>query len=645
MLHNTHTRFDDLFILNDTITKSNEHRVTIMTDNYYIRGNIINKARMEAVEYVFAISCYEKTKSIIDMILNIRAMNPSIVNKIGFSLHISQRVTFSDEVDYFIYNKLTKTMMFPKDYNVTVRNDGNTKGVINLIKALKYGLDTFKKAKYFILLSGDCMQIKHSPKFLHYPVYGFGVDYSATIQVRYQMTPDNKYYEHKFIRRIYELNNGSCVFAYGQCDGISMKRDLAEDFTNIWYHNNTYKNYDEMINDNNVKFIDAENYVFATYLCNLKNKVAGLGLCSRLCNISETTNDVNSQNINTNMNTEMLDYITSINMSNYFIGPVSKHINTPIRKNLREKYGYNQILKDIISSINNDDIDTYHPRPILLYKQTKTKYYSGELCNYDIFELDDDKILQGNQPRVIYIEFKTNTSNDVCLFASGEPRKNNCFNIMLSKIICIVCLANNINEYHASSLNDNLWHKLMVIVGINKVSIYVDDIQILVRRHDGINTKGNRCIIGGSNVVKKPQQNHFEGYMRNFFYFSGFIDPNYESSYFDDVKNIIHTNAVYETDYDITLDSIGDIRNSIILDSTIHNNIILDKIDDNIDDNIDDITIDNTTKTEDIKTRKKHKKDKKHKKYKKHKKHKNYKETFYGVINSDSDTDTIEIEQ
>lgn len=604
------------------IVISIKHRVTAMTSKYYMFESIIIKAKMEAVEYVFVISCYDKTKSIIDMILNIRTMNPNIINKIGFSLHISQKIIFSDDVDYFIYNKLKGNRMFPKEYNVITNNEGETKGCINIIKAMKGGLEYFKKAKYFIILAGDSIQIKYSPKFLHYPIYGFGVDYSATIQIRYQLTPDNKYYEHNFIRRIFELNNGSCFFAYGHCNGICMKRDLAEDFTNIWYNVNTYKNNAEMMYDNNVKFIDVENYVFATYLCNLKNKAAGLGLYSKLPDTGDKINIESLENT----------------ISSYFVGPISKHINSSIRKTLREKYGYNKMLKDIISSINNDNIEIFHPSPRLLYKQTKTKYYSSELCNYDTFELSNDNVVQGNQPRILYFEFKTTTTNDVCIFASGEPKKNNCFNIVLSKIICVVCLANNINEYHATILNDNKWHKVMIIVGINKVGIYVDDIQVLVRRHEGINTKGNRCIIGGSNVSNKPSQNHFEGYIRNFFYFSGLADPNYESSYFDDVKKYIDTNSVFEPDRDIILDSI------IIDNDVIDNNVIgnVSNVIGNVIGSIMDNIIDND---KDIKESKKGKKHKKNKKYK-NQKNKNKKQKIHNdntLINSDSDTDTIEL--
>ena len=82
-----------------------------------------------------------------------------------------------------------------------------------------------------------------------------------------------------------------------------------------------------------------------------------------------------------------------------------------------------------------------------------------------------------NFPRIIYFEFKTDRDRHFCILSSGTAQPNACFNIILDKVIGIMCFNNDIYSYPTKykSLTDNELHSGIVILGINVIHICVDN--------------------------------------------------------------------------------------------------------------------------------------------------------------------------
>lgn len=464
------------------------------------------------VNIIFIIACHEQPKCIVDMILNIRTMNPTIADTIGFSLHISKNYIFEDDNDYYLFNNMMNGTLFPQEYNVkinTTRYETRWGSIsVPLVSTLKYACDMFPHAQKFVLLASNCLQTYFSPKLLYYPAgLGYDADYGASYRTVYPIDTGSHLLRHKFIKKIFDMNNGDCSYAYGIHEGLFMSRIIAVDFLKIWF--DVYTNEADMCRDNDI-YGCTEEYVFQTYLYNLKKKRFGGSMCHR--------------------QPEYVEVVDRPTSEVYFVKPVKRSINLPLRKMMREKYGYVHLLNNILTTVNKQ-------APIkLIYKNTDTKYYDGQFSSCEKFNID----VCGNYPRTIYLEFKSNVTKDVCLFASGTATANKCFNIILDKKVKIMCYSNDINDYPSKNFNDNEWHSIAVVLGINVVYIYIDELLVFSKPLHGINTTGTHALLGMSNHLSFERP--YQGSMRNVMVWTGLVDPRKDPMRFDMLNDLIKDN-------------------------------------------------------------------------------------------------------
>jgi len=458
-------------------------------------------------EHIFIITCHEHPKTIVDLVCNLKAMNPNV--KTGFCLHISKGFLFHDKDDYKYYRMILDGKLFPESFNVKINPKRFTTkwGSLSafLVDTLNYAHKSFENAKYFIFVASNCLQTCYNPPLINHKQHYIGpYQFGHLPKISVPIDDENPYLKNKFINYLYK-NFNSAKFTIGIHEGLYMSTEIAKDFLDKWY--TVYSSDEEILEDN--KLGCTEEYIFDTYFSTQMDKVHGLSLCVR--------------------QPEYIDVVENPTREFFMVKPVHRRFDLPLRKKMREKYKYDKTITEILET---KEAENYINRPTIVYLNKNEKQYESK--NKDFQKIDD--IVQGNIPRIIHMEIKTDSPYIHCLLSTGSAKQNNCLNILIEKYIKIMCYGNDFYKYDTKDINDGLWHSVCVIYSDSKLWIYVDKTKVFETKVNDLFTLYNNSYIGKSNHT--GFERYYNGSMKNVLILEG--DYTSHDKLFKDIDLILN---------------------------------------------------------------------------------------------------------
>lgn len=440
-------------------------------------------------DYVCIIMMHEEPQCIIDMICNIKTLNPK--NSMGFYIHLSKNFTFKNANDYNLFCAIKNGTVFPKNYYVHISEKSYItrwgKIGYQIINSIEDVHSIFINAEYVILLASNCLQFRENIKVPWYNCNHLQSKPEFGIEVTFQcrMKDGDPFLKNKFLKH---LHDNKAKFIYHIHEGLYMSRNTISNFLKLWRTIYTTDDDPDYIKDTEMWI--SEEYMLGTYLLSLPDTHYTHGLCIR--------------------HPEYVELIDKPTHAYMFTKPIHRAINNAVREKLRQKYNYNSIVHKLISN----HAPCY--KLDLAYKNFNEISYPNS--NINKFKCE----IYSNSPRVFSFDYCSKSSTDTCVFSTGSAGNNNCFNFTLNckaDTIGIMCYNNDISNRISMNLNDAKWKNVIIVFKINTVFVYINDTIVLQKELNKVDTFGDNCIMGQSN--HSGFEKHFTGSIKNMIIFSG----------------------------------------------------------------------------------------------------------------------------